>query len=274
MSHGFVQPPHLLLIDDDPDQLRLLVAALRDTSYRISVALNGDQGYARAAVLLPDLILLDMRMPGRNGVTVARLLKSNPATQHIPVLFLSAAAEKDERLTGLRAGAVDFIAKTSHAEEVLERVRIHLGLSRNPPRATFGKALAESAHDHSPPLPLTANATLKQLAMEFVLNHLHDPSLTSAGVASSLGMSLRRLNSLFASTGGTSVFEFIRQERMQRAAQMIAQSTLTIADIGMEVGYANPANFSTEFKKFWGSSPRQFRRDPEPDAESSRLGDA
>lgn len=100
MRHGFVQPPHLLLIDDDPDQLRLLVAALRDTSYRISVALNGDQGYARAAVLLPDLILLDMRMPGRNGVTVARLLKSNPATQHIPVLFLSAAAEKDERLTG------------------------------------------------------------------------------------------------------------------------------------------------------------------------------
>ncbi|WP_423460212.1 response regulator [Ottowia sp. VDI28] len=111
MSNNEVQPPHILIIDDDPDQLRLLVAALRNTPYRVSVALNGDQGYARATVLLPDLILLDVRMPGRNGITIARLLKTNPSTQHIPILILSALNDEHERLAGLRAGAVDFISK-------------------------------------------------------------------------------------------------------------------------------------------------------------------
>ena len=87
------QPSHILIIDDDLDQLRLLVAALRSTSYRVSVALNGDQGYARAMVLQPDLILLDVCMPGRSGITVAGLLKSNSTTHAIPVIFLSALAD-------------------------------------------------------------------------------------------------------------------------------------------------------------------------------------
>lgn len=121
--------PHILIVDDDPDQLRLLIAALRNASYRVSVALNGDQGYARANILIPDLILLDVRMPGRNGIMIARLLKKNPATQHIPIIFLSAMTEKDERLEGLRAGGVDYISKPFHVEEVLERTRIHLEIS-------------------------------------------------------------------------------------------------------------------------------------------------
>ena len=76
-------PAHLLIIDDNLDQLRLLVAALRGTTYRVSVATQGDQGYARALVLQPDLILLDVCMPGRSGIAVARQLKANLSTAHL-----------------------------------------------------------------------------------------------------------------------------------------------------------------------------------------------
>ncbi|MGB3071476.1 MAG: response regulator [Ottowia sp.] len=269
MSNNEVQPPHILIIDDDPDQLRLLVAALRNTPYRVSVALNGDQGYARATVLLPDLILLDVRMPGRNGITIARLLKTNPSTQHIPILILSALNDERERLAGLRAGAVDFISKPFYVDEVLERTRIHLALAQ---RKTL-PALDETATDQSQgeaysSNPLPTNLMLKQVATEFILNHIHDTSLKSSDVASNMEVSLRRLNAVFESSDGISVFEFIRQERMRRAALMLGQSTLGIADISIEVGYANPANFATEFKKFWGKSPTQLRSESQTNPDS------
>lgn len=260
MSNGELQSPHVLIVDDDPDQLRLLVAALRNTAFRVSVALNGDQGYARATVLLPDLILLDMRMPGRNGVTIARLLKTNPATQHIPIIFLSALVEQEDRLSGLRSGGVDYITKPFFVEEILERIRIHLSLAQHatlPAQCDSPKApvdQAEQALSRSP-----ANLTLKQVATEFILGHISDPTLKSSDVAQSLGLSMRRLNMVFDTFDGLSAFEFIRQERMRRAALMLAQSTLSIADVALEVGYLNSANFSTEFKKFWQKSPTQLR---------------
>ena len=265
MSHSEIRSPHILIVDDDPDQLRLLVATLRDTSYRVSVALDGDQGYARATALIPDLILLDVRMPGRNGTTIARLLKANPATRHIPIIFLSAMADEQERLAGLRAGAVDYVAKPFFVDEILERIRIHLSLSR-------GKSPSITEYNDTPPAtapnPLPANLILKQVATEFILSHINDPSLKSSDVAASLRISVRRLNAVFEACGGLSAFEFIRQERMRRAALMLGQSTLAVADVALEVGYANSANFSTEFRKFWGKSPTQLRNESQinPDA--------
>ena len=261
MNNNEVQSPHLLVIDDEPDQLRLLVAALRNTSYRVSVALNGDQGYARATALLPDLIFLDVRMPGRNGVTTARLLKTNPVTQDIPIIFLSALDDEEWRLAGLRAGAVDYVGKPFHVEEILERTRIHLALSKKRNAPAGIPENDETLGDGVSLNPLPTNLMLKQVAMEFILNHIGDPSLKSSDVASRLGVSLRRMNSVFEACDGVSAFEFIRQERMRRAALMLGQSTLAVADVAMEVGYANPANFSTEFSKFWGKSPKQLRSD-------------
>ncbi len=267
MSNADIPSPHVLIVDDDPDQLRLLVAALRNTSYRVSVALNGDQGYARAAVLLPDLILLDMRMPGRNGITIARLLKTNPATQHIPIIFLSAMVEQDDRLSGLRAGGVDYITKPFFVEEIQERVRIHLMLAQQNLRPAQDGPLGQPERSVAPPSQSPANLTLKQVATEYILGHIQDPELKSSDVAASLNLSMRRLNMVFETSDGLSAFEFIRQERMRRAALMLAQSTLSIADVALEVGYLNSANFSTEFKKFWQKSPTQLRSECQADPE-------
>ena len=266
MSKNPAQSPHILIVDDDPDHLRLLVAALRNTPYRVSVALDGDQGYARAATLEPDLILLDVSMPGQNGLTVARLLKANSATRAIPIIFLSARADDQERLSGLKTGAVDYIRKPFYVDEILERIRIHLMLSQGKPPTDQGPdEAAPSSSTDTPPSPAPANLTLKQVAIEIILSQVHDPSFKSADVAAKLNVSLRRLNALFEESDGLSAFEFIRQERMRRAALMLGQSTLAVADVGLEVGYANSANFSTEFKKFWGKSPTQLRNESQED---------
>mgnify|MGYP001167394688 FL=1 len=260
MDKKLPSPPHILIIDDDLDQLRLLVAALRTTSYRVSVALNGDQGYARAMVLQPSLILLDVCMPGRSGITVAGLLKSNPTTQSIPVIFLSALANPTERLAGLKAGAVDYIIKPFDADELLERIRIHLDLSQQKIFSPTDGSESDDAEQHAPDEGFqSANQTLNQVAKEFIRNHINESYLKMSDVAAHLGASIQKLNAVFEACDGITAFEFMRRERTHRAALMLGQSTLTIAEVAMEVGYANPANFSTEFKKFWGKSPTQLR---------------
>lgn len=85
---------HLLIVDDRVDELRLLIAPVRQNGYRISVAFNGVQGYQRARALQPDLILMDVGMPVLNGFDACRLLQSDSSTSHIPIIFLSAAAQQ------------------------------------------------------------------------------------------------------------------------------------------------------------------------------------
>lgn len=272
MNVSSAPAPHILIIDDDPDQLRLLVAALRETSYRVSVALKGDQGYARAVALLPDLIVLDLRMPGRDGIAIARLLKANPATEHTPILFLSALSNKEARLAGLTAGAVDYITKPFYVDEMLERIRIHLALAKKstpaaPPHHFNNTATRPAASPSAAPgeavasKALPVNAMLERLAKQFIHQHLNDATLRSSMVAESLHVPTQRLNAMFEKSNGISIAEFIRQERMRRAALMLAQSTLTVAEIAIEVGYENPANFSTVFKKYWGKPPLQTRKE-------------
>ena len=90
--------PHLLIADDRVIELRLLLEMIQQTGYRISVAFDGEQAYQRAQALQPDLILLDVQMPGLNGINACRLIRNNPATRHIPIIFLSAAHELHDRL--------------------------------------------------------------------------------------------------------------------------------------------------------------------------------
>ena len=247
------QSPHILIVDDDPNQLRLLVEALRNTSYRVSLALNGDEGYGRATMLLPDLILLDVRMPGRNGIVVARMLRENITTKDIPILFLSASNSDDARLSGLTSGGVDYICKPFYIPELLERIRIHLNFKKRQDLQTVSLTKEyENAIRKNQSAGLSFNPTIMQLAVNFILNNIDNPALKTTDIASDLGLTARRLNAIFESKHEMSTFEFIRRERMHRSALMIGKSALSVAVIALEFGYSNPANFATEFKKILG----------------------
>ena len=95
-----VAPGHVLLIDDSTVDLQLLMNLMTLSGLRLSVAFDGERGYDRAVVQQPGLVLLDVGLPGMNGYSVCRLLKANPLTQHIPVIFLTAETDLDSRLEG------------------------------------------------------------------------------------------------------------------------------------------------------------------------------
>ncbi len=116
----------LLVIDDSESIHALLRVRLRDEPLEMTSAMDGSSGIEIAARLVPDLILLDVEMPGCNGFAVCQALKSNPATAGIPVIFLTGASSTEEKIRGLDTGAVDYITKPFDAAELRARVRAGL----------------------------------------------------------------------------------------------------------------------------------------------------
>ena len=121
----FTRQDTVLIVDDAPDNLTLMTGLLRGT-YKTKVANNGSRGLDVAAADKPDLILLDIDMPGMDGYEVCRRLKANPATAEIPVIFLTAKTAVEDEQKGFDAGCVDYITKPISAPIVLARVKTHL----------------------------------------------------------------------------------------------------------------------------------------------------
>ena len=120
----------ILVVDDTPADLKLLLETLTAEGYHVLPADSGELALAKIAACPPELILLDMRLPGLDGFEVCRLLKSREESRDIPVVFISAFGESAERVAGLRLGAVDFIAKPFQREELLAHIRTHMELRR------------------------------------------------------------------------------------------------------------------------------------------------
>ncbi|MEJ5312111.1 MAG: response regulator [Anaerolineae bacterium] len=118
----------VLIIDDNAGNLATLSDYLMEYDFEVLIARSGEQGLLRAQLAQPDLILLDIVMPGMDGFETCRRLKANPDTQAIPVIFLTALAETEHKIKGFQLGAVDYITKPLQREEVLARVFTHLRL--------------------------------------------------------------------------------------------------------------------------------------------------
>jgi phosphoserine phosphatase RsbU/P len=120
----------ILLVDDQPANLQVLFQTLKSVGCNLLVAKSGEAALTIAQKAHPDLILLDIMMPGIDGFEVCRRLKADPATEKIPVIFLSSLDETADKVRGLQLGAVDYVSKPFQAEEVIARVNTHLTIHR------------------------------------------------------------------------------------------------------------------------------------------------
>jgi len=116
----------VLIVDDVPDNLAVLHDALDESGYTVLVATHGQAALERAAQVLPDIVLLDAMMPGMDGFEVARRLKANALTSHIPIIFMTGLTETEYLVAALEAGGVDYVTKPIKPKEVLARMQVHL----------------------------------------------------------------------------------------------------------------------------------------------------
>jgi diguanylate cyclase (GGDEF)-like protein/PAS domain S-box-containing protein len=118
----------VLMVDDTPTNLALLAQVLENYGHHVLVAHDGEEALQRVQFIRPDLILLDVMMPGMDGFETCRRLKAQPDLQSIPVIFMTALTDRRDKLAGFEAGAVDYVTKPFQIDEVLARVNTHLSL--------------------------------------------------------------------------------------------------------------------------------------------------
>jgi signal transduction histidine kinase len=124
------QEAKILIVDDDPTNLNILVDYLYQLGYRVLIAPDGEQALRQIEHVLPDLILLDVMMPGLDGFEICRRLKARESTRDIPIIFMTALSDPDDKIEGFMAGGVDYITKPFHHKEVSMRVKTHVTLRR------------------------------------------------------------------------------------------------------------------------------------------------
>ncbi|MFO7582171.1 response regulator [Guyparkeria sp.] len=242
--------PRILLIDDRPEELREVLEALKVAGYSVALADSPMSGFRRAQAMNPALIILDLRMPQVDGFAVCRLLREAQQSAKIPIIFLSSVQTVEERLEALRIGGVDFVTKPCHPEEVVARVGVHLRLAHRPSNTPDLEATGE---------PRDADEVILRAAIRLIQDNLKTP-LELSELANSVGTNKKRLLRIFRQRMGTTVYAFIREERMRRARSLLEEGILSVEDIAAFVGYQSAANFSTAFRSIEGMSPREYRR--------------
>jgi DNA-binding response OmpR family regulator len=261
-SRSILTDAHVLVVDDQPDQLRLLIDILRSAGCRISIAFDGSQAYQRAQAISPDLILMDVRMPRMDGFAACRLLAETPSTRTIPIIFLTAAGALDERLEGLGIGGVDYVTKPFEPAEVLARMRVHLARADRHRRGTVDESIPEPSGDH----------VIVRAAMRLLSERISAPP-TVEQLARLVGTNERRLSQAFREHLGQTVFEYLRGERLRIAQRLLTSTSLTIANIAEEIGFSSAANFATAFRERFGVTPSVYRDEQQARGSSDTATD-
>jgi light-regulated signal transduction histidine kinase (bacteriophytochrome) len=213
----------ILIVDDQPNNLRLLSTLLSTQGYSVRKAINGQMALLSVLTAIPDLILLDIRMPDMDGYEVCLELKSNPNTQHIPIIFISALDEVLDKVKAFSIGAVDYITKPFQSAEVLARVENQLNIQRLQKELSQRNGELESLNQDL----LRSNRELEQFS--YMVSHdLQQPLQSVTGF-------VRLINFKYQDSLPRDVQEYLKRiENAGNRMQKLIQALLDYARIDQE----------------------------------------
>jgi CheY-like chemotaxis protein len=225
--------------------------------YRLDFAYNGEAGIEHALENVPDLIMSDVMMPSKDGFEVLEMLKNDERTSHIPIILLTARADVQSRLSGLRRGADAYLSKPFHQEELLVTVENLLELRRKL-QAKYSQWEAVPGDPAAAPGTDPEDAFLQKLRSVVEAN-LSDPDFEMPQLGRALAMSRSQIYRKVKALTGKSPSLFIRSIRLHHGRHLLQTTDLTVSEIAYEVGYSALNNFSDAFLEEFGERPGKVR---------------
>ena len=247
--------PKLMIVEDN-DEVRAYVKSIFMNEFVILEAEDGKEGAALALEEIPDIIISDVMMPVMDGISMTRQLKSNTKTSHIPIILLTARTSLIFKVEGLETGADDYVNKPFNPKVLQLKVRNVIRA-----RELMRKAFRENDTLLIEPRRVTltsADEEFVQKALRSIEKNMSNAEYSVEGLGLDVGMSRMQLYRKLKALTGQSANEFIRTIRLKRAAQMLEQNQLTIAEITYEVGFNDLQYFRECFKKLFGVTPSEY----------------
>jgi YesN/AraC family two-component response regulator len=243
----------LLIVEDNQDVRKLIRQGL-ETHYNILEASTGKAGLELAQTQPIHLVVSDVMMPAMNGIELCQHLKNNELTSHIPVILLTARADHESKLEGLRTGADDYVVKPFNLQELHARVA-NLIEQRKKLVRKYNQQVVVQPHEIAV-TPLDERFILK--VIRIIEDNLDNPELSVDKMSEALGMSRTNLHRKLKSVTGLATAEFIQDFRLRRAAQLIEKKADNISQIAYQVGFTDQSYFTKCFRKKFSKTPTEF----------------
>lgn len=243
----------IFVIEDDPDMLRFLKDSL-SMEYDVTASADGMQMLEKIREENPDLIVSDIMMPRLRGDELCRLVKTDMATSHIPVILLTGLGTRDDIVAGLDARADDYIVKPFDIVVLRARIR-NIIKSR---RALSKRVIAEDCRPAEEDFSNELDREFMTKVMASVDAHLSDSEFSVGDLCADLGMSRTSVYNKIKAISGQSLNEFIRIVRLNRSKELLSTRRYNISEVAYMVGFSDPKYFSTCFKKQFGVSPSKM----------------
>ena len=242
-----------LLVIDDSDQIRWFLKHVFNKEYQILEARNGQDGINVALKEEPDLILCDVMMPVKDGYEPCREIKNDPKMAQTPVVMLTAKVESEDVITGIEAGADDYITKPFDVEILRSKIN-SLMKKRDDMKRYFSNS---SAASHNEENTLSTNPFMDAVVKN-IEKHLDDSTFEAKVLADSLNMSLPTLYRKIKQYSDLSILELTRNIRLKKAAELLASQQYSVQEVAEMVGFNDTATFRKRFTEQYGVTPSQY----------------
>ncbi|MDX2070970.1 MAG: two-component regulator propeller domain-containing protein [Haliscomenobacter sp.] len=244
----------VLIIEDNADVVHYLQACLADR-YQVLAAINGEEGIQKAIAMVPDAIISDVMMPIKDGFAVTSTLKDDEATSHIPIILLTAKADVESRIQGLRRGADDYLAKPFNKEELLVRLE-NLIVSR----AKLQKRYASITQipEPSEDINLQKEDEFIQKVRQVLEQNYTEAEFKSPQFQRAMGMGRTQLHNKLKALTNLSTTEVINQFRVQKGRGLLETTSMNVSEVAYAVGYNDPKYFSERYFEEFGERPSEI----------------
>jgi DNA-binding response OmpR family regulator len=245
----------ILVAEDNRDVAGYILDTIRP-NYKVKWAADGEKAIEMATERIPDLVITDVMMPGKNGFEVCNILKTDERTDHIPVIMLTAKATDVDRISGYEQGADAYLTKPFSKKELMVRIRQLLKL-RKQLQAKYSKLELVSPHNEQ---PLTPEDQFVAKATRIVESNIHKSMFNASDLAMEVHLGESQLYRKLKAITGKSTALFIRSVRLRKAKELLGTTSLSVSEIAYQVGFNDPAWFSRVFKEEYGASPSELRK--------------